>query len=628
MNDLLASLVLATLSCTAAIALILCIRRATTRQFGAEVTYILWALVPLATLATLLPARSVVRIVQAIPPSAVVAASTVGELGASVPSMPRFDGGTGVSAWWWCGLWIAGMAASLLLFLLQQRRFVQRLGRIDRIPGDLHRAQSTQGCPALVGVWRPRIVVPADFETRYNGAERELILAHERHHLARGDALVNALATVLRSVFWFNPLVHFATARFMADQELACDAAVMAHFPAASRSYANAMLKAQSGDHHAALACQWTPRNLLVERIARLASPAIDRSRRWLGNAAAVALIVAGSVAAWASQPVQTEVRYERATLASAPVAAGTDATSSSLPVIDVASSTPTSEQPPATTRRKTLRKNALPPHDVAPPSEAAKAQRNPTHPAAMASDAQRETTMETSPASPSPIEPTAIGDRLPRELASYRRDHAPSYPAAAARAHIEGKIVLDVAVDEHGNPTGARVESLEPPSATELASASLAAVTEWRFEPAQRNGRAVAGRIAVPFVFGLNGPSAYAAPETHRQASYRTVSPGAYPDDLAGAEGVVYVRIRIEDDGSVSSSEIDRVDPPSATRLGASALSSLRTWTFNPARERGKAIASTAIVPIVFGTESRPNPDVARIRNSLDPIRITPKRS
>ena len=123
---------------------------------------------------------------------------------------------------------------------------------------------------------------------------------------------------------------------------------------------------------------------------------------------------------------------------------------------------------------------------------------------------------------------------------------------------------------DEHGNPTGARVESLEPPSATELASASLAAVTEWRFEPAQRNGRAVAGRIAVPFVFGLNGPSAYAAPETHRQASYRTVSPGAYPDDLAGAEGVVYVRIRIEDDGSVSSSEIDRVDPPSATRLGA----------------------------------------------------------
>ncbi|MGD3580303.1 M56 family metallopeptidase, partial [Xanthomonas citri pv. citri] len=41
--------------------------------------------------------------------------------------------------------------------------------------------------PVSVGLWRPRIVLPMDFDTRYSAAERTLILAHERLHLRRGD---------------------------------------------------------------------------------------------------------------------------------------------------------------------------------------------------------------------------------------------------------------------------------------------------------------------------------------------------------------------------------------------------------------------------------------------------------
>src|SRR5690606_182279 len=99
--------------------------------------------------------------------------------------------------------------------------------------------------PALVGAWRARIVLPADFERRYDTLERELILAHERVHLARGDAWVNAFVALLRSLNWFNPLVHLAAAKFRLDQELACDAAVIARFPRARRRYADAMLKVQ-----------------------------------------------------------------------------------------------------------------------------------------------------------------------------------------------------------------------------------------------------------------------------------------------------------------------------------------------------------------------------------------------
>jgi TonB family protein len=629
MNDLLAHLALATLLSSAALVLVLSLRDAMTRQFGAGIAYAAWALVPLSALATLLPARSVVLVVKAIPASTTAVAMSIGDIGA--PSRLVSPSGGGLdAATWLCGFWIAGLAASFVVYLFQHRRFVRALGRIDPLAGDLHRAQTTQGCPALVGFWRPRIVLPLDFESRYGASERELILAHERHHRSRGDALANALATALRSVFWFNPLVHYAAACFMADQELACDAAVMARFPNARRAYAHAMLKAQAGGLRAALACQWTPRNLLAERIARLANPPVGRLRRWIGNAAVVAMILSGSVAAWASRPVETRTQYESAAPVEVAAARATDASDVPANGRGLVRSEAIGGHAASPPRNTPARKPPSPSHEPVSQAVAANPQRKPAPMLTRLATEQPIAASTKALADPVPAmtEPASGADRPAREIASYRRDHAPSYPAAAARAHIEGKVVLDVGVDENGSAVDARIASLEPSTATELASASLAAVTRWQFEPAQHGGRAVAGRIAVPFVFALSGDSAHAAQEPLRRASYRTVGSGAYPADLAGTEGVVYVRVRIENDGTVSSSEIDRVDPSSAVRLGPPALASLKTWTFEPARDRGKPVASTAIVPIVFSANARSSPSIARIRNSLDPVRIALKRS
>jgi TonB family protein len=85
---------------------------------------------------------------------------------------------------------------------------------------------------------------------------------------------------------------------------------------------------------------------------------------------------------------------------------------------------------------------------------------------------------------------------------------------------------------------------------------------------------------------------------------------------------------VQIEDDGHVSASSVDRVDPPSASNLNAAALAALKTWSFNPARERDKPVASTAIVPVVFGPNPSATPPIARLRNRLDPVRVTPTRS
>src|SRR4029077_12446784 len=165
---------------------------------------------------------------------------------------------------------------------------------------DVLRAESTCGCPALVGAIRPRIVLPADFEQRYDGRERELILAHERTHRARGDAQANALAALLRCVFWFNPLVYFAASRFRFDQELACDAAVISRFPEARRSYADAMLKTQLAVLGLPVGCHWQSSHPLKERIAMLKKPLPGRTRAALGAGIAVALTISGTYSAWA----------------------------------------------------------------------------------------------------------------------------------------------------------------------------------------------------------------------------------------------------------------------------------------------------------------------------------------
>jgi hypothetical protein len=171
-------------------------------------------------------------------------------------------------------------------------------------PRPVLRASGTDVGPALVGAWRSRIVLPADYEQRYDAIEQALILAHEVAHARRGDGWWCLLARILAALFWFHPLAWWALAALRHDQELACDAAVLREHGAQRRSYANAMLKTQSSAFALPVGCAWSPRHPLTERIAMLKLPSPDRRRRTAGIVAgfALAIVVAGSVYA-ASAP-------------------------------------------------------------------------------------------------------------------------------------------------------------------------------------------------------------------------------------------------------------------------------------------------------------------------------------
>lgn len=619
MSDLLTHLALSTLSCSAAVALVLTTRTLATRYFGAPVAYASWLLVPLAALAVLLPARSIVVVAREMPLPTIHAAASP-QVGTAtplpLPAETGIDPSSGLIY-----LWLAGAIATWLIFVLQQRRLVRGLGRLEALGDGVHRAQATHGCPVLLGIWQPRIVVPADFETRYTAAERELILAHERQHRARGDSVANAIATVLRGVFWFDPLLHFAAPRFLADQELSCDTSVIARFPRARRVYANALMKTQLGDSHAALACHWRARNTLLERIDTLARPSIATSRRRAGNAALTVSILAATFAAWAAQPVQTQMRYEpRASVEPLPSRAAGTERATDFGAVPIAKSPQRTSPHGSIAASQSVIDHAVPERRKWPEAVAQPA----LTPANQADVVDGGNSKETAIASLA-AQPDSGAESPPRTIPSFRREHPPAYPAAAARTHLEGSVVLDVHVGANGMPLEARVARLEPPTANEFASASLAAVTHWRFEPAQRHGRAVDGHLDVPFTFALDGPSDYAAPESHRQASYRSFGQSGAQTDATAPDAVVYVRVRIEDDGRVSASSVDRVDPASASALSDAALAALKTWAFAPAREREKPIASTAIVPVVFGTNPAATPPIAHLRNLLDPVRVTP---
>ena len=84
------------------------------------------------------------------------------------------------------------------------------------------------GSPALLGILRPKILLPPGFITETTPEGLKAVLLHELAHLKRHDVLVNGIMNLVQVVHWFNPLAWLAFARMRAERELACDARVLA----------------------------------------------------------------------------------------------------------------------------------------------------------------------------------------------------------------------------------------------------------------------------------------------------------------------------------------------------------------------------------------------------------------
>jgi len=290
------------LALTIGLLLILVLRRPVRQAFGPAPTYLLWLAVPLCLLAGLLPAPAPTGTTA---PVVSLLAEAAGRAGPVVRQARRASDLL-------LSLWAAGVVGTAALFAMRQARFVRGLGRLVPSPSDpaLLLGQHTGAGPLLLGAVRPRIVAPADFETRFQGAARDLVLAHERVHLARGDAVVNALVIAMRCLAWFNPLAHLAARRLRIDQEIACDAVVIERHPDARRLYAETLLGSALTPVSPPFGCYWpavTP-HPLKERLMMLQITSTAPHRKALGAVlvGAMGLAVAGAV--WAANPPKPTV--------------------------------------------------------------------------------------------------------------------------------------------------------------------------------------------------------------------------------------------------------------------------------------------------------------------------------
>ncbi len=77
--------------------------------------------------------------------------------------------------------------------------------------------------PCIVGVLKPRIIVPEALFTDSSTDTLRHVLAHELAHLVRGDLWTNWLLLVAHTIHWFNPVVWWTIREMQNAREAACD---------------------------------------------------------------------------------------------------------------------------------------------------------------------------------------------------------------------------------------------------------------------------------------------------------------------------------------------------------------------------------------------------------------------
>ena len=136
-------------------------------------------------------------------------------------------------------LWLAGAAAMGLYALYSYIRLINRVQVSIRV-GDRLYISDNVASPFILGIFRPKIYLPSEMDR----AQAQLVLAHERSHLRRGDHLWKPLGYTLLCLHWFNPLCWVAYLLFCRDMEQACDEAVIKDMPAQEKkAYSAALLK-------------------------------------------------------------------------------------------------------------------------------------------------------------------------------------------------------------------------------------------------------------------------------------------------------------------------------------------------------------------------------------------------
>jgi bla regulator protein blaR1 len=277
--------------------LVLAIRAPVRRAVGPQIAYALWALPLLRMMLPPMPEGwrpTIAPIGAGTEPGTIMMMVPV----ADIPALPE-GWGLAEVPFALVAIWALGAAGFIGWHLIAYSRFCARLragarAHVALAGGRVAMIESAAAAgPLAFGIWRKYVAFPADFAERYDEMERDLALAHELGHHARGDLAANWAALAVLALHWFNPVAWRAFRAFRADQEMACDALVLSGRHAALRhAYGRAIVKSAHGGAVSA-ACHLHTVNEIKGRLRMLTrhqKPSRGTARAGLAGIAALAV--------------------------------------------------------------------------------------------------------------------------------------------------------------------------------------------------------------------------------------------------------------------------------------------------------------------------------------------------
>ena len=432
-------------------------------------------------------------------------------------------------------VWLAGVGAGAGLLLTGIVRLV-RLTRSSQalVGGPWHRlaaeiaARDGVGRPialrvtrtsdvlATWGLFRPRVLLPVQAST-WSEERARVALGHELAHIRRGDWPVQIGADLLRTVFWFNPLLWMLCSRLRREGEHACDDAVLASGvpPATYASHLVAIARACRRP-----ATGWVPAmsiarpSTLEGRITAMLNTTLDREAPTRRAMALVITMLAGIGVAAASFGPSVQEAGPRSLTGSIYDTTGSVLPGVAVTLIDerqVASSTTSDasgrfefpavgdgqytlevEVPGFKTLRNEFTLTAARDWDRSITMQVGGLQERISVRAKRPTHAARPT--------PSTAAPVRIGGNIKAPL--KLQDVRPQYPEAMREAGLEGLVPMEALIDVDGRVASVRVLSAQVHP--EFARAAEDAVRQWVFSPTLLNGSAVEVQMTVTVQFRL----------------------------------------------------------------------------------------------------------------------------
>ena len=202
-------------------------------------------------------------------------------------------------------IWLLGIAISMTVYFYRFKMLTASLSKFElkRSNHDLETSYDLKfskinivnshlvNVPAIFGLFKSNLILPSRFSD-LPLVNQSMILRHELYHLKRNDHRINIVRLVIKSIFWFNPLVLIADKYCEADQEISCDLGVLQGSPKEERKqYAKALIESASMGSQNKLVSQWKYHSLIKERVKMLKNINTKAWHKWVAIVFSVSAI-------------------------------------------------------------------------------------------------------------------------------------------------------------------------------------------------------------------------------------------------------------------------------------------------------------------------------------------------